>query len=188
MEAVCCVCATPLHEDSSVPACQTCLARLRQILDQLPAIYVQLHTELPRWATRNPSGTPTKHLAWKYRPSPIPVRMPLLAHAEHTVHTVHTWAHQALPRCLPDAPVRPGHLLQYLCRLLAQDLPASLQPPVQPHHPQATWDAYQYALRLLHQDDAPERLTTPCPTCDLRSLYRDRTGMSCHSCHSRFPH
>ncbi len=188
MEAVCLVCTAPLREDSSVPACPACLARLRKTLDQLPVLYVRLHTELPHHTARRLDPARIARLPWKYRPAPLPLRMSLLAHAEHTVSTVRTWALHTLPQAVPDTPVRPGRLLQHLCSALAQDLPASLQPPVRPDHPQAVWDAYLRSLRLLHQDDAPQRLSTPCPTCDLRSLYHDNAGTTCRSCHSRFPY
>ncbi|WP_414167551.1 hypothetical protein ACMATS_08745 [Streptoverticillium reticulum] len=180
------MCAVTLPEGRSLRACPACLARLRHVLDQLPVLYVRLHTELsPRTAPRLGTAR-TARLPWRYRASPEPVRMPLLVHAEHTVHTVRTWALHALPGSLPTAPVRPGPLLQQLCRSLARNLPTAVQPPVLPEHPQAVQDAYLRALHLLHQDTAPQRLDTPCPGCDLRSLYRDAAGTVCHSCHSRF--
>ncbi|MGW1075939.1 hypothetical protein [Streptomyces sp. NPDC002537] len=188
MEATCLVCATPLQEDApSFPACSTCIARLRQALDRLPALYVQMHTELPHPASRTPATARPAPLPWKYRPVPVPLNMPLLTHADHTVRTVHAWALYALPRALPTTPVRPGYLLQHLCRQLTRSMPASLQPPVLPDHPQAVWNSYLRAVQLLQQESTPQRLSTPCPVCDLRALYQDSTGTTCRSCHSRIP-
>ncbi|MFF4406026.1 hypothetical protein [Streptomyces sp. NPDC001404] len=186
MEAACPVCAAPLPDGSNPRACPDCLARLRHVLDRLPTLYVQLHIELSPRTTARPGTARTTRLPWRYRAAPEPVRMPLLVHAEHTVHTVRTWALHALPETLPAAPARPGPLLQHLCRSLARDLSAAVQPPVLPEHPRAVRDAYLRALHLLHQDTAPQRLNTPCPDCDLRSLYRDTAGTFCRSCHSRF--
>ncbi|MEU5431593.1 hypothetical protein AB0H73_39175 [Streptomyces olivoreticuli] len=187
MEAACLICTTPLQRDiPSFPTCSACLARLQQALHRLPALYAQMHTELPHPASHAPTARPTP-VSWKYRPVPAPLSMPLLTHADHTVRTVHAWALSALPRALPTTPVRPGYLLQHLCRHLARAMPEALRPPVQPDHPQAVWNAYLRALQLLQQDSTPQRLSTPCPVCDLRALYQDSTGTTCRSCHAHSP-
>lgn len=189
MEQTCQVCTAALLEDPGVTAqaCPACLAKLQQALATLPTLYVQLHTELPNNARGRPNTARTAHLPWKYRPTPSPLRMPLLIHAEHTVHTVRRWALQALPASVPTTPVRPGHLLQNLCKALAQELPNCVRPPTQPREPQAVWDAYLRALHLLDLTEQPQRLAMPCPACDLRSLHRDATGTTCYSCQAFYP-
>lgn len=189
MTTHCSLCNAPLPPaDPASAACTVCLHRLEQALRHLPGLYVQLHLELPHITARRYRSSAETRLPWRYRNAPVPVRLVLLIHAERCVTAVREWAVYSIPQALPGAPVRAGRLLQDLCLALAADLPSALQTPAQGQLAQAVWDAYTRARQLLHQDEPPRRVDTPCPNCNLRSLQSDWAGdFTCSSCHARWP-
>ncbi|MFE6692262.1 hypothetical protein ACFVFQ_38210 [Streptomyces sp. NPDC057743] len=188
-EHPCLVCTAPLPSDATYRhVCDLCLFRLRRTLTDLPHLYVQLHLALPH-------GTPHRRLEWAAtavpwasRDHPPPLRLALLAHADHCVTTMRNWATDALPYVLPTGPTRPGPLLQNLCRNIAAHLPACLTTPTDGHHAGTLWTAYTHTRHLLGLDDPPTRLPTPCPSCHLRSLSATYDGtITCRTCHTTWP-
>ncbi|WP_172388122.1 hypothetical protein [Streptomyces sp. MNP-20] len=178
-----------MTDSSTTPhACSVCLYRLHQTVTRLPYLYVQLHLALPHGTPRRRIEWAATHLPWTARDRPPPLRLSLLAHAEHCVTVLRTWAEHAAPDTLPDAAVRPGHLLQTICRTLAGNLPAYVATTTDGQHAGATWTAYTRARQLLDHDEPAHRLKTPCPFCSLRalSISSDDT-ITCRSCRVTWP-
>lgn len=129
MEHHCSVCAAAMADTGNRLVCPVCLARLQRALHSLPRLYVELHLALPH-PVRRGTLEAVDRTPWKNRGCPPPLRMSLLAHAEQCVTLLRAWSAQSLPDAMPDAPMRPGPLLQHLCRHLAQALPANIATPL----------------------------------------------------------
>ncbi|WP_327591659.1 hypothetical protein [Streptomyces chartreusis] len=187
MEHHCSVCAAAMADTGNRLVCPVCLARLQRALHSLPRLYVELHLALPH-PVRRGTLEAVDRTPWKNRGCPPPLRMSLLAHAEQCVTLLRAWSAQSLPDAMPDAPMRPGPLLQHLCRHLAQALPANIATPLDGLHAGRVWSAYHRARSLLGQDELPRRLTSPCPSCDLKALTTTAQGDTfCRSCRTHWP-
>ncbi|MEU2433643.1 hypothetical protein ABZ611_29830 [Streptomyces sp. NPDC007861] len=147
-----------------------------------------MHTELPHGTPRRRIESATRHAPWRSRDIPVPLRISLLAHADHCVAAVRCWSAHALPGALPPEPVRPGRLLQQLCLALSDDLPAAVRTAADAARARKVWRAYTHACQLLDREEPPRRLPQPCPVCDLKALMRRADGdIFCRSCNSYWP-
>ncbi|WP_188273844.1 hypothetical protein [Streptomyces sp. CBMA152] len=171
-----------------VSTCAWCLRRLHRAVTRLPLLYVHLHRALAPGTPHRRLEHAANSLPWAYRGKPSPLRLALLAHAEHCVATASDWARSTAPDLIPGHQVRPGYLLQTICVAFAANLPGYILSPADGRHAHDLSTAYTRALRLLGHDEPSRPLPTPCPSCDLRSLVIDTDGLvTCRSCPGTWP-
>ncbi len=188
MQPWCQVCGkTTSATEQQLFLCSFCRKFLAKILEEFPLLYVQLHLELSSGLRPRSTELPVNRTPVKYRTIVTPFRENLFDHTRRCVDVVYAWATHAAPNAISSAPMQPGPLFQYACRLLSGDVPAAVQTQEGGLHALRTWIAYIKARRMVDIPEAPRSLDTPCPECGLRSLAELQDGViMCRYCSSQY--